>query len=164
MQRIILLLNLVTHYFSHVSNCLDAFSFTYNRFLLVGDINAEDFKETLSNLLDKHNTANVKKGQNCSKSLDNPSWNDLSITNWLRRFQNTTVFFTGLPDFHKWLLLSWKHLSVKHLQKKCFTEITKTLSKINSNINWKIDFKMNQLNVTMNLKRFFGYTKLTGSL
>ena len=33
-----------------------------------------------------------------------------------------------------WLLLSWKHLSVKHLQNKCFTEITKTLSKINSNI------------------------------
>ena len=51
------------------------------------------------------------------------------------------------------------HLSVKHLEKKFFTEITKALRKINSNMSWKAEFKINQLNAIVNWKGFCGYTK-----
>ena len=49
------------YYFSRVSNCLDAFSPTYDRFLLVGNFNADYSKETLFNFLQKHNAANILK-------------------------------------------------------------------------------------------------------
>ena len=61
------------YYFPHVSNCLDAFSSTYDRFLLVGNFNAEVPIEMLFSLLEKHNVANIVKDKACFKSLDNPS-------------------------------------------------------------------------------------------
>ena len=69
------------YHFSQVSNCLDGFSSTYDRFLLVGNANAEDSKETLFNFLEKHNDANIVKDKTCFKSLDNSSCIDLFITN-----------------------------------------------------------------------------------
>ena len=54
------------YYFFHVSNCLDAFSSTYDRFLFLGDFNAEDFEETLFSFLEKHNVANIVKDKTCS--------------------------------------------------------------------------------------------------
>ena len=84
------------YYFSHVSNFLDAFSSTYDRFLVVGNSNAEYSKETLFNFLEKHNAANIVKHKVCFKSLDNPSCIDLFITSQPQCFQNTTVFSTGL--------------------------------------------------------------------
>ena len=88
------------YYFSHVSNCLDACSSTYDRFLLVDDFNAEYSEETLSNF-EKHNAANIVKDKTCLKSLNNPSFIVLFITNRPRCFQNTTAFSTGLSSFHK---------------------------------------------------------------
>ena len=84
------------YYFSRVSDCLDAFSSSYDRFLLVGDFNAEDSEETVFNFLEKHNAENIVKDKTCFKSLNNPSCIDLFITNRPRCFQNTTTFSTGL--------------------------------------------------------------------
>ena len=89
------------YYFSPVSNCLDAFSPPYDRFLLVGYFNANYSKETLFNFLQQHNAANTVKDKTCFKSLNNLSCTDLFITNRLWFSQNTTVFSTGLSDFHK---------------------------------------------------------------
>ena len=66
------------YYFSHVSNFLDAFSSTYDQFLVVGNSNTEYSKETLFNFLEKHNTANIVKHKVCFKSLDNPSVIDIT--------------------------------------------------------------------------------------
>ena len=49
------------YYFSHVSNRIDAFNSTYDRFLFVGDFNVEDSQETLFNFLENHNAANIVK-------------------------------------------------------------------------------------------------------
>ena len=89
------------YYFSRVSNCFDAFSSTYDRFLLVGNFDADYYKETLFNFLQKHNATNIVKDKTCFKSLNNLSYIDLFITNRPWYFQNTTVFSTGLSDFHK---------------------------------------------------------------
>ena len=53
------------YYFSLVSNCLDAFSPTYDRLLLVGNFNADYSKETLFNFLQKHNAANILNDKIC---------------------------------------------------------------------------------------------------
>ena len=86
------------YYFSYVSNCLDAFSSTYGRFLLVGNFNAEDSKETLFNFLEKH--TNIVKDKTCIQSLDNPSCTNLLITNRPR-----PPFPQAYQMFVKWRLL-----------------------------------------------------------
>ena len=87
------------------------------------------------------NAANILKDKTCLKSLDNPSCIDLFITNRPR-----PLFPQAYQIFIKLMLLPSQHFSVKHFQKKCFTVIIKTLSKINSNMNLKTEFEMNQLN------------------
>ena len=82
------------------SNCLDAFSSTYDRFLLVGNFNAEDYKETLFSFLEKNNAANIVKDKTCIKSLDNPNCIDLLITNRTR-----PPFPQTYQIFIKWMLL-----------------------------------------------------------
>ena len=88
------------YYLSYVSNCLDALSSTYDRFLLVGNFNAENSKETLFNFLEKHNAANIVKDKTCIKSLDNPNYIDLLITNRPR-----PPFPEAYQIFIKWMLL-----------------------------------------------------------
>ena len=73
----------------------------YHRFFLIADFNVENSKETLFNLLEKHNAANNVKYKTCFKSLGKPSCTDLFITNRTRCFQSITGFRTGLSDFHK---------------------------------------------------------------
>ena len=88
------------YYFSYVSNCLDACSSTYDRFLLVRNFNAEDSKETLFSFLEKHNAANIIKDKTCIKSLDNPNCIDLLITN-----RPGPPFPQTYQIFIKWMLL-----------------------------------------------------------
>ena len=106
------------YYFSRVSNSLDAFSPIYDRFLLVGNFNANYFKETLFNFLQKHNAANIVKDKTCFKSFNNLSCIHLFITSRLWRFQNTTVFSTGLSDFHKIAIAALKTSFSKRLPKE----------------------------------------------
>ena len=61
------------YYFCRVSNCLDVFSSTYDRFLLVGNFNAEDFEKTLLIFFEKHNAVNIVKDKTIFKGLDNPN-------------------------------------------------------------------------------------------
>ena len=68
-------------YLSYVSNCLDAFNSTYDRFLLVGGFNAEDSEKTLLIFFEKHNVVKIVKGKTCFKSLENQSCIDLFVTN-----------------------------------------------------------------------------------
>ena len=88
------------YYFSHVNNCLDGFSSTNDRFLLTGNFNAEDFKETLLNFLEKYNVVNIVKHKTCFKSLDNSSCIELFITNRTR-----PLFPQAYQIFIKWMLL-----------------------------------------------------------
>ena len=48
-----------------------------------------------------HNLKTLIKQKTCFKNPENPTCIDLILTNSPRSFQNSSVFETGLSDFHK---------------------------------------------------------------
>ena len=88
------------YYFDSVGRALDLYITDYDKFLLVGDFNAEDTESILSNFLNQYNSRNLVKDKTCFKSIQNPSCVDLFLTNSYRSFQNTSTLSTGLSDFH----------------------------------------------------------------
>ena len=54
----------------------------------------------LSEFLHACNAKNIVKNKTCFKSIENPSYIDLIITDKAGRFQHTNVFETGMSDHH----------------------------------------------------------------
>ena len=86
---------------------------TYDKFLLIGDFNAEDSEPCLSRFLYEHNSKNLVKDKTCFKSLENPSCIDLFLTNSPLSFQNTVTMSTGLSDCHKMVITVLKSTFAK---------------------------------------------------
>ena len=76
----------------------------YERYVLIGDFNAEEAEPRLSQFLLEMNAKNIVKEPTCHKSLSNPSYIDLVITNSPSSFQNTKAISTRLSDFHKMVI------------------------------------------------------------
>ena len=76
----------------------------YERFMLIGDFNAEDSEPCLSQFFFEMNAKNIVKEPTCYKSLSNPSCIDLVITNSSSSFQNTKAISTGLSNFNKMVI------------------------------------------------------------
>lgn len=89
------------YYFDSVAKALDIYSDYYEKFLLVGDFNAEETEPCLSTFLYEYEAKNLVKNKTCYKNPENPSCVDLFLTNSRNSFQNTTVISTGLSDCHK---------------------------------------------------------------
>ncbi len=90
-----------SYYFDKVAHAVDFYAKTYDKFLLAGDFNINEFQSELKSFLTQHNSSNLVKDNTCFKSVDNPSCIDLFITNSQRSFQNTKVLNVGCSDFHK---------------------------------------------------------------
>ena len=101
------------YFFGQLRDSLDQFSHSYDRYMLIGDFNAEDSEPCLGNFLFEHNAKNIVKDYTCFKSTENPSCIDLIITNNPSSFQNTTVVSTGLSDFHKMVVTVLKTTFIK---------------------------------------------------
>ena len=101
------------YFFGQLSNYLDQLSHSYEKYMLIGDFNAEDSEPCLGNFLFEHNAKNIVKDHTCFKSVENPSCIDLVITNSTSSFQNTTVVSTGLSDFHKMVVTVLKTSFIK---------------------------------------------------
>ena len=89
------------YYFDCVSKSLDIYHDLYDKFLLIGDFNAEDGETCVSSFLHQYDAKNLVKEKTCYKNPQNPSCVDLIITNSCNSFQNTSTISTGLSDFHK---------------------------------------------------------------
>ena len=76
----------------------------YERFMLIGDFNAEEWEPCLLQFLFEMNAKNIVKEATCYKSLSNASCIDLVITNSASSFQNTKEISTGLSAFHKMVI------------------------------------------------------------
>ena len=76
----------------------------YERYMLIGDFNAEEPEPCLSQFLLEMNAKNIVKEPTCHKTLSNPSYIDLVITNSPSSFQNTKAISTRLSDFHKMVI------------------------------------------------------------
>ena len=101
------------YYFDNVTNALDLYCQTYDKFLLIGDFNAEDSEPCLSRFLYEHNSKNLVKDKTCFKSLENPSCIDLFLTNSPLSFQNTVTMSTGLSYCHKMVITVLKSTFAK---------------------------------------------------
>ena len=97
------------HFLNHVQNGLDIYGKFYDKYMLIGDFNAEESELCLSEFLFEMNSKIIVKEPNCFKSLSNPSYTDLVITNSSSNFQNTKGISTGLSDFHKMVVSVLRH-------------------------------------------------------
>ena len=87
--------------FLHEIGCvLDIYS-SYDKFLIVGDLNMQEGDACLEDFLHEFHAKNLVKEPTCYKNPDNPSCVDLFITNRTGSFMKTTAVSTGLSDFHK---------------------------------------------------------------
>ena len=92
------------YFFKAVGNALDQYLKTYEKFLLLGDFNAEDTEPILSEFLEQYEAKNIMKNKICFKNPDRPTCIDLFLTNSPHSFQNTMTISTGLSDFHKMII------------------------------------------------------------
>ena len=92
------------YFFDYLSRSLDIYSPLYDdKFVLIGDFNAEELQDTLACFLNCHNASNLIRDKTCFKSLSNPSCTDLIITNKPGCFQNTIATSIGLSDYPKFV-------------------------------------------------------------
>ena len=76
----------------------------YERFMLLGDFNAEESEPCLSQFLFEMNAKNIVKEPTCYKSFSKPSCIDIIITYSSSSFKNTKAISTLLSDFHKMVI------------------------------------------------------------
>ena len=83
---------------------LESYTKTYEKFLLIGDFNAEEHENILREFLDLYDLKNMVKQKTCFKSVINPSCVDLFLSNSSSSFQNTKAISTGISDCHKMII------------------------------------------------------------
>ena len=105
---------------SHVRNVITALAklcADYENIFLLGDFNFEIKEKIISDCMSTYNLKSLVKQKTSFKNPDNPSCIDLTLTNSPRSFQDSSVFKTGLSDFHK---LTTRNLSNRIQKTKKF--------------------------------------------
>ena len=69
------------YFFNHLGNALDKYTQNFDRFLLIVEFNAEDSEQFLSEFLHGYDAESIVLRKTCFKTLTNPSYIDLPITN-----------------------------------------------------------------------------------
>ena len=90
--------------FLHEIGTIIDFYASYDKFLIVGDINMQEGNGHLDDFLDEFHAKNLVKEPTCYKNPDNPSCVDMFITNTASSFMKTKTVSTGLSDFHKMIV------------------------------------------------------------
>jgi len=85
----------------NLSKLLEKNSNIYEKYLCLGDFNAEIQEAALKNFCDLYHLKSLAKEPTCFKNPDNPSCIDLFLTNCWRSFQDTQTVETCISDFHK---------------------------------------------------------------
>ena len=128
----------------------------------MGDYNAEIIETNMSSFCEIYHLTDIIKQPSCFKNPSNPSCIDLFLTNNANCFQKSSVFETGLSDFHqlivtvmKWHILKQQAKIIKYRNYKGFNE-TKFRSELtdildlNIHENRNIDFFKNILLKVLN--------------
>ena len=76
-------------------------SSSYEKYILLGDLNSEPKEQSLTDFCRFYNSKNIIKENTCFKNPANPSCIDLFITNMSEWFQDSMTIETRLSDFHK---------------------------------------------------------------
>ena len=89
------------YYFQSIRDALDVYSTNYEKYILAGDLNAEENELVMKRFLELYGLKNLVHENTCFKSVNNPSCIDLLLTNSHCSFQHTSVMSSGLSDFHE---------------------------------------------------------------
>ena len=73
----------------------------YENICLLGDFNVEVEEKNISEFMSAYSLRNSVKQKNCFKNSEIRSSLDLFLTNFLRSFQKSNAFKTGLSNFNK---------------------------------------------------------------
>ena len=82
-------------FFGKLSNQIDFYLKTYDNVFIAGDFNCQETEPILSEFLNMHSAKKIVKEETCFKSVENPSWIDLFLTNKPNLFFNTSAINTG---------------------------------------------------------------------
>ena len=108
---------LIQNHTVNLSKNLDFYSSKYENFIVIGDFNAEMTNSYLEEFCAFYNLKNLIKQPTCFKNLENPTCIDYILTNLPKSFHSSSVFETGLSDFHKLTLTILKVFHAKHKPK-----------------------------------------------
>ena len=89
------------YYYESIGYALERFTTKYDKYVLVGDFNAEEGEEKMGNFLDIYGIKCLVHDKTCFKPVINPNCIDLFLTNSSNSFQNTCVISSDLSDCHK---------------------------------------------------------------
>ena len=87
----------------------------FDKFILLGDLNADPTNEAVNNFCQSYDCSNIIKKNACFKNPQNFSCIDLIITNKPRSFEGSMTIETGLSYFHK---LSWTEMTFFYKKEK----------------------------------------------
>ena len=118
------------YYFDCVGRALDSYNAIYDKYLLIGDFNAEERETCMKEFLYQYDLQNLVKEKTCFKSISNPSCIDLFLTNHPKFFQNTMTISSGLSDFHKLIVTVLKTKFCKAQPKIMYYRNYKNFDKI----------------------------------
>ena len=110
------------YFFRELSSSLNSAMDKYDNVLIMGDINIDTHYiqhpgyTKVSSFCDVFGLFNLVNDKTCFTKYHSTSIN-VMLTNKLRCFQNTTVFETGLSDFH-WLFLTLMKTHIPRLKPK----------------------------------------------
>ena len=110
----------VSHIQNHTINLgknLNFYSSKYENFIIIGDFNAEMTNNYLEELCASYSLKNLIKEPTYFKNIDNPTLIDHILTNHPKSFHSSSVYETGLSDFHELTLTVLKIFHVKHKPK-----------------------------------------------
>ena len=92
--------NSISNHLECLNRLIDKHSSSFDNFILIGDFNVSTNHNSMINLCNLNGLRNLINAPTCYKNFDNPISIDLILTNRPSYFQRSTVFETGLSDFH----------------------------------------------------------------
>ena len=101
-------------FFDELSISLDQITFTYENFIVAGDLNIDTLDDSMdtnsyvSDFCDTFSLKNLILGKTCFKAVSGTSV-DVMLTSRPRSFQKTAIVETGLSDNHKLIVSFISH-------------------------------------------------------
>ena len=148
--------NLISNHLECLNRLIDEHSNSFDNFVFIGDFNIYtndnsinfcdlnfigDFNvytnhNSMINFCDLNGLRNLISVPTSRKKFDNPTSFDLILTNGPAYFQHSTIFETGLSDFHLLTITEFKTIFQKREIKLFNTVITKTLTTISLDLKY----------------------------
>ena len=91
-----------------IKNAIDFYSKSYENIILIGDFNVEISDSHMDSFCAIYHLKSLIKEPTCYKNPEKPTCIDLILTNSPRQFQATLTLETGLSDFHKMTVATFK--------------------------------------------------------